>query len=64
MTDPARARKLADRILEESGRPVTFLFYPAGHAFFNDENLLGTYDEEAARTAWTRTLEFLRTRLS
>jgi carboxymethylenebutenolidase len=58
------ARKLADRILEESGRPVTFLFYPAGHAFFNDENLLGTYDEEAARTAWTRTLEFLRTRLS
>ena len=57
------ARALADRISEESGRPVEFLFYPAGHAFFNDENLLGTYDEEAARTAWTRTLEFLRTRL-
>jgi len=61
---PDEARALADRIAAESGRPVEFLFYPAGHAFFNDENLLGTYNEEAARTAWTRTLEFLRTRLT
>ncbi len=57
------ARELAERIHAESGRPAEFLFYPAGHAFFNDTNLLGTYDEESARTAWVRTLEFLRTRL-
>lgn len=63
-TIPAdEARALAARIHAESGRPAEFLFYPAGHAFFNDENLLGTYDEESARTAWVRTLEFLRTRL-
>jgi carboxymethylenebutenolidase len=63
-TIPAeQARALAERIHAESGRPAEFLFYPAGHAFFNDENLLGTYDEESARTAWVRTLEFLRTRL-
>lgn len=60
----ADARAIADKLAEESGRPVEFLFYPAGHAFFNDENLLGTYDEESARTAWTRTLEFLRSRLT
>ena len=35
-------------------------FYPAGHAFFNDENLLGTYDKEQADLAWQRTLAFLR----
>jgi len=63
-TIPAEeARALAERIHTESGRPAEFLFYPAGHAFFNDENLIGTYDEESARTAWVRTLEFLRTRL-
>ncbi len=56
---PDQARALADRIAEESGRPVEFLFYPAGHAFFNDENLLGTYDQGAAALAWDRTLEFL-----
>jgi carboxymethylenebutenolidase len=40
-----------------------FHFYSAGHAFFNDENHLGTYDAEQARIAWNRTLEFLRTHL-
>ena len=40
-----------------------FHFYPAGHAFFNDENLLGTYDAEQAKLAWARTVEFLRAKL-
>ncbi|MFJ3220830.1 dienelactone hydrolase family protein [Kitasatospora sp. NPDC086801] len=35
-------------------------FYPAGHAFMNDENPLGTYDPFQAATAWRRTLTFLR----
>ncbi len=60
---PDTARALADRIHAESGRPAAFLFYPAGHAFFNDEDPQGNYNEEAARTAWVRTVEFLRTRL-
>ena len=37
-----------------------FHFYPSGHAFFNDENLLGTHDPEQAKLAWSRTVEFLR----
>jgi len=58
------AAALADRIQQESGVTPQFHFYPAGHAFFNDENLIGTYDPEQAKLAWTRTVEFLRQHLS
>ena len=63
-TTPDAARALADRIQQESGVTPQFHFYPAGHAFFNDENLIGTYDPEQARLAWSRTVEFLRQHLS
>ncbi|MCY7340631.1 MAG: dienelactone hydrolase family protein [Pseudonocardia sp.] len=59
-TTPDAARELARRIETESGVTPEFHFYPAGHAFFNDENTLGTYDERQAAIAWTRTVEFLR----
>jgi carboxymethylenebutenolidase len=57
---PEAARALAARIESESGVKPEFHFYPAGHAFHNDENLIGTYDAEQAKLAWARTLEFLR----
>jgi carboxymethylenebutenolidase len=63
-TTPEAARALAERIKRESGVEPDFRFYPAGHAFYNDENLLGTYDEEQGDKAWSATLDFLRTRLS
>ncbi|MFT3899377.1 MAG: dienelactone hydrolase family protein [Gordonia sp. (in: high G+C Gram-positive bacteria)] len=50
----------AAKIEEQSGQQVDFRFYPAGHAFLNDEDLLGTYDAEQADLAWRRTVEFLR----
>ena len=50
---PEAARALAERIEQESGVDPEFRFYPAGHAFFNDENLLGTYDTEQGDMAWT-----------
>lgn len=34
-----------------------------GHAFFNDEDHMGTYDAEAAAQAWADTLAFLREHL-
>jgi carboxymethylenebutenolidase len=50
--------------LRDAGVDVTFHYYEgAGHAFFNDTNRLGTYDEEAAETSWGRTVEFLRAAL-
>jgi Dienelactone hydrolase and related enzymes len=64
MADPDSVRALAARIEAESGVTPQFLQYPAGHAFFNDENLIGTYDAEQAALAWTRTLEFLRSNLT
>ncbi len=63
MYSASTARELEQQIREESGADVEFFFYPAGHAFHNDENLLGTYDPDSARLAWQRTVGFLRERL-
>ena len=57
------ADELAEKIAGGTGRKPEIERYPAGHAFHNDENLLGTYDPEQARKAWERTLSFLREHL-
>ena len=47
--------------MKAAGVEVRFDFYEqAGHAFFNDTNRLGTYDEELAELSWGRTVDFLR----
>jgi carboxymethylenebutenolidase len=56
----ADAREQADQIRAESGTEVEFFYYPAGHAFHNQDNLLGTYDAEQATIAWDRAVEFLK----
>lgn len=49
--------------LKEAGRDVEMFIYPGtGHAFFNDTRP-DAYDEDAARQAWIRTLEFFRKHL-
>jgi len=63
MATPDAVKALADRIEAESGRRPDFRLYPAGHAFFNDENLLGTYDPDQATKAWEATVSFLRAHL-
>ncbi len=60
----AQARELERQIREESGADVEFFYYPAGHAFHNDEDLLGSYDPQSATLAWQRTVQFLKQRLS
>lgn len=60
MAPPDAVEALAERIQAESGTRPEFLQYPAGHAFFNDENHMGTYDSEQAEIAWTRATQFLR----
>jgi carboxymethylenebutenolidase len=60
---PDAVNALAEK-LDGMGKDVTVHVYPGtGHAFANEENALGTYDEDAARQAWVRTLEFLRAKL-
>jgi carboxymethylenebutenolidase len=63
MAGPDAVKALADRIEAEAGRRPDFRLYPAGHAFFNDEDHLGTYDPEQARIAWNETVNFLRSNL-
>ena len=48
-----------------AGVDVTFHYYEGkGHAFFNDQDRLGTYDREAAEASWKRTVSFLRSALT
>jgi carboxymethylenebutenolidase len=62
---PLDASKALEAELRDAGVDVTFHYYEgAGHAFFNDTNRLGTYDENAARISWERTVSFLRSALS
>jgi carboxymethylenebutenolidase len=64
MQSPEQVRQLAASIEKQTGQRPDFRFYPAaGHAFFNDENRLGTYDPEQAAKAWDATLRFLREHL-
>lgn len=58
-----KAREIAARIESESGKKPALYWYPAGHAFMNDENLLGTYDRQSAQVAWDRTVSFLHQHL-
>lgn len=62
LAGPPAARALSDT-LTGLGKEVKVFLYPGTrHAFFDDTRP-EVYDEEAARTAWVRTLEFLRAKL-
>lgn len=59
---PEKARAL-EAELKGLGKDVELHIYDgANHAFFNDTRP-EVYDEQAASTAWVRTLEFLRAKL-
>ncbi len=59
-TPPDQAQVVLDTI----NGPVDVQVYDAGHAFFNDENLLGTYDEDRAKQAWSQAVGFLHQHLA
>ena len=54
------ARRQEQQIREECAADVECHYYPAGHAFHNDENLVGNYDPEQAKVAWGRAVAFLK----
>ena len=60
---PDAARALEAR-LREMGKDVVFEIHPAGHAFMNPENALGTSDPELAARVWPEALAFLHDRLA
>jgi carboxymethylenebutenolidase len=60
---PTLAEELNEKISADTGTKPEIDHYPAGHAFLNEEDLLGTYNAEQARIAWDRTVAFLRAHL-
>jgi carboxymethylenebutenolidase len=57
--------KALEQEMRDAGVDVQFDWYEGtGHAFFNDTNRLGTYDENQARRSWERTVSFLREHLT
>ena len=59
-----QARQQEEQIRRESGAQVEFFYYPAGHAFLNDANIIGTYDPDNAALAWGRATAFLHDTLT
>lgn len=58
---PDACQALAQQ-LRDQGKNVNFHVYPGtGHGFTNEENPLGSYNEDAAATAWERTIALLST---
>jgi carboxymethylenebutenolidase len=56
--------KALEQELRDAGVEVDFELYEgAGHAFANDHNRLGTYDEQKANEAWRKTVDFLKRHL-
>jgi carboxymethylenebutenolidase len=61
--NPPEAVSALETRLTDLGKEVRIFTYPGtSHAFFNDTRP-EIYDEDAARQAWVRTLEFLRSKL-
>jgi carboxymethylenebutenolidase len=58
-----QARAFEQKLRDQAKGEVTFYYYPAGHAFHDDEDKMGNYDKESAQQAWQRSLEFLRAKL-
>jgi carboxymethylenebutenolidase len=58
-----KARALEQQLKSESKAPAEFFYYPAGHAFSNDKDLMGTYDPQAAAQSWARAVAFLHSHL-
>jgi carboxymethylenebutenolidase len=62
---PVDDAKALEKELNDAGADAKFEFYEgAGHAFANDHNRLGTYDEGKAKEAWGKTVDFFKRHLS
>jgi carboxymethylenebutenolidase len=62
---PVDDAKGLEQEIKDAGSDATFEFYEgAGHAFANPHDRLGTYNEEHDRSAWQKTVDFLKRHLT
>jgi carboxymethylenebutenolidase len=57
------AAKALEAKLQGMGKDVTIDIHNAGHAFMNEENPMGTYDERLAIELWPKVVGFLHEKL-
>ncbi|MDX6273785.1 MAG: carboxymethylenebutenolidase [Frankiales bacterium] len=63
MTPPNKAREIEQKIRAGGAEAEFFIYAGAGHAFCNDDNILGTWNPEACELAMGRAVAFLKERL-
>ena len=62
---PPAAVKELEQNLTQKGKDVSFTVHPGTrHAFTNEDNPLGTYDEKVSASTWQTTLDLFKTGLS
>ena len=62
---PPAAVKELEQQLTQMGKDVSLTVHPGtGHAFTNEDNPLGTYDEKLSASTWQTTVELFKARLS
>ena len=60
---PPDAARALETKLQGLGKTVTLTVHPAGHAFMNEDNGLGTHDGELAARIWPEVTAFLHAQL-
>ena len=60
----AKALEMGAAIRDAGGHAAINVYGGTSHAFFNDENKMGSYDSDAAAVSWSRTLSFLAEHLA
>ncbi len=61
---PPDAARALETELKGMGKDVEITVHQAGHAFMNQENPLGTYDEALASQLWPATVDFFKSALA
>jgi carboxymethylenebutenolidase len=65
MVDKELVDGIVDRLENSAGvRAEVWWYEGQGHAFMNDENLMGTYDKAAADLLWNRLVDFLHANIT
>ena len=64
MTPPDKARVIEQKLRDAGVEADFYIYAGAGHAFCNDDNLMGTWNPEACELAMGRATAFLKDKLA